>query len=158
MNDNLTFYISGGDKPAIGAFWMDSNGSEHAMLEPVYANTCFGASVTDGAECIKALNRIKKAYRKAGGMGFELAYWEIFNTPPEARGALYTAFKVAGVNVLPTESKEEVYGNTEPQLGVAMFPTCRREICLTGTAYSLLCAREKWHEWQDQNGVKNEDE
>lgn len=155
----LIIYISGGKSPAIAGFWKDIHGKERSILEPVYKTSCFGTTVTDGDECMRALQRIETAFNNStlkGGM--KLAYWEILETAPEDRGALYTALKLSKIPVIPfyvyDEDKAESMMSAE--IAMAIFPESRREICLAGTGYALMSARDCWKYRHTNEGDKDE--
>lgn len=146
----LITYITGGKNPTIAGFWKDKNGKERAALEPVYKTNCFGVTVTDGEECMHALKRIETAFNKSTAKGgLKLAYWEIMETAPEDRGVLFMALKASRLGIIPVNvcNREEIDTLMTPEVATAIFPECRREICLAGTGYALLAARNKWKEW-----------
>lgn len=146
----LITYISGGKNPAIAGFWKDRNGKERAVLEPIYKTSCFGVPVTDGEKCMHALKHIETAFHKSTSKGgLKLAYWEILETAPEDRGALFMALKATNLSVIPVNiyNRDEINTLMAPEVATAIFPECRREICLAGTGYTLLAARNKWREW-----------
>lgn len=143
----LIIYISGGKSPAIAGFWKDIHGKERSTLEPVYKTSCFGTTVTDGEECMRALQRIETAFNNStlkGGM--KLVYWEILETAPEDRGALYMALKASGLSVIPIyiHDLEKADAMMSAEIATALFPESRREICLAGTGYALMGARDCW--------------
>lgn len=155
----LIIYISGETNPAIAGFWKDKNGKEHAILEPIYKNNCFGVPVTDGKECLHALKRIEAAFKRSvrrgmskGGVpcGLMFTYWEMMETAPEDRGVLFMALKASKLLVIPVSAynRDEINTMTAPEVATAILPEGRREICLTGSGYALLAARNKWNEWE----------
>ena len=146
----LITYISGGKNPAIAGFWKDKEGKERAILEPIYKTNCFGVSVTDGEACARALKRIEIAFnRSTQAGGLKLTYWETFETAPEDRGVLYMLLKASRQAVIPATvcDRNKINTMTAPEVATAIFPECRREICLAGTGYALLAARERWIDW-----------